>query len=580
LVVASSEQAGIPKLARGLDRIKEISVGKLSRSLAAKLLRMRAKDSEKLEETPALVEQLLEYAQGRPQNVLAIAQILNAGGTDDLVERVKLLHDTESSISEIALERTFDHLSAREQYVLFALAIHGVPVSVASIDAVIRPDDEGVSSRENLRSLEGVGLVSRGTNKKEYVLAGPFRSFLLERLDYNDGDPFLRQEGFRRAADHWSSRGLSTTGMERIRCHLIEFDLRIEQGRPDCALWAVRQIAPTMLNIGEYHKLEEVSAKALAVGESASLQWRLDLMEYRAEVLFRLGRHEDALQLHDACAHIMKESVQQGRSDTDLWRPAVNAATCAIAMNKISEAIQRYEALIAPLPSKPTTEQREARRVCLSGLATAFLADGVAVRALALCDEALDAALDGAHDDNRYRCEILATKTNACMLLERGPDALTCAENALELVDRADNIETTSLVHFTLARAHLFLDHVQEALTAAKRAVESKVAGLHHERQTLLGIAALRNHDTATAQAAFDKAIAGAESALEWNPNDAAAALSEIVARRGSELCECQQPIWGKRRDKLPAGATTWQKRCLSWFLEQIQKSPRVVESA
>lgn len=138
------------------------------------------------------------------------------------------------------------------------------------------------------------------------------------------------------------------------------------------------------------------------------------------------------------------------------------------------------------------------------------------------------------------RLEAAATPNLALVLIDqqRYADAIAQATAGMQFAQRAGITRAYVKACRSMAVAQLLLDNLAEARSAADAAVPYDELECNHECRAILGIAALRQHDRATAQQAFREAIVFAERALRHNPHGYLAADAKGLAIAGLALAD------------------------------------------
>lgn len=550
----------VPRGAVALHLAEGLAVKDATRFLVA----LDAEDLLGLRSVPEHDLSMLHRLTGGSPRSLELAFGLLTGPSGGSVRDLVDLIVDEADVGRYLLRRTVDELDFADRRIVQALAIYGRPVQPAAVDHLLSGYLQGPGSAAGLRALYRKRLVQRDHDGNYYVPPEPDRELVLRSIPTGQGlapggrdlrrPQFIRKELWSCAAEYFfESRppDKQIRGVEDLRTHFAEIDLRIQAEEHEAALKLIGHIDCTYLHrwgrsstvVQALDRLDGAftgvayRTRDLELRRLCSLLWaytqqknhnRIVECGARARTLARaLGNRptEATVLIHLANSH--RENGSPGTATrlsrlalrklrwpnrgtgTELAWAHAGLMLCYATAGNFRRALRHHAKAVRHLGAPDRSDAAPTGAFELAQLRTTLLADaGLIYTQLGRYDEAreqLDQASRAAEaaglDVSLGQCHHLAAQL---LLNERRfTNAIRSAEEAAAIGVRAANQVLCRDAREVLTLAYLGKNDLVEAAAAASAAVRYRPRALSFALQ---GLVAFRRPDFGVAAEAFRRA--------------------------------------------------------------------------
>jgi tetratricopeptide (TPR) repeat protein len=486
----------------------------------------------------ALLNEARERTRGYPRALEALFAILSADRDTSLQE---VLNDTEKLLPKYVVEalvgEAFSRLEPAAQQVMQALAIYGRPVTPAAIDYLLQPHLPGVNSAPVLSRMVNMQFARKEAG--HYYLHPVDRAYALSRTPVGDksdrendeAPPYTQFALLHRGAEYFKQARVPREDWKMIddlAPQLAEFDLRCEGQDYDTAADVVFSIGFDYLRVwGHYHLMIELHER---------LQGRLAHPDQQQASVGDLGTAYLMMGQYKRAIICYEQALGCAREQKDRWGEGVwmgNLGSCHFRLGQTGRAIECYQQSLV-ISREVSNRVLEASQLdnlgfCYAGLGQTSLALRYHYQVLTICREINNREKEGRNLGNLVETLIDERRYQVAM------------QQAIEAFSIATEINSTNLGSYCngyLALAHLYSENLEDARTAAETARQYNEPENNHYVIALVGLIALRQGDTLTAQEAFATAISEADGLLTYAAQNYFAWDTKGLALCGLTLCD------------------------------------------
>jgi tetratricopeptide (TPR) repeat protein len=528
----------------GRQRRLNLDAGLLSPFAENILREMDADGSLGLRDAPdALLAQARERTRGYPRALEALAAILSADRDTSLQE---ILDSTQEQMHEhivaALVGEAYSRLDLAAQQVMQALAVYNRPVTPAAVDYLLQPYTTGINSAPVLGRLVNMqfarkeagryylhpvdrayafGRVPEGNIVDRRVQSAPYTQFAL----LHRGAEYFKQT--RKPRAEWKT-------IEDLAPQLAEFELRYEGQDYDAAADVLTDIDFDYLLLWGYYRLMAELHERLQGKIADPILEQISVGRLGAGYRY-LGRYKQAIVCYEQALNIARSQVD--RRGEGAWLG--NLGNCYVQLGQTQRAREHYE---RSLIIAREISDRRGESNALGSLANRYAELGQVQQAIKDYEQQLTIT----REIGDRLGEGLAKGNLSIALIDEGKyqESLQLASEAVQIGVEISSPLLGSYGNYNTALAHLYLEDLSAAHTAAESALQFDEPQNNHNVLALLGVIALRQNDQAAAREAFTAAISHADQLIEFSGGQNYEALdAKGLALSGLALLDGPQHI-------------------------------------
>jgi tetratricopeptide (TPR) repeat protein len=492
----------------------------------------------------AILEEARRRTRGYPRALEALFAILSADRETTLREVLDSTAELlPGNVVEALAGEAFSRLDSTAQQVMQALAVFGRPVPPAAVDYLLQPYLPGVNGASALKRLVHMHFARK--EGERFYLHPVDRAYAANRLPAGSPAdwaaprvpvPYTRFALQHRAAGYFREARTPRETWKRVEDlapQLAEFDLL-------CAGEDYEEAARVLLAIdldflylwGHYQVMAD--GHGCLRGHVSDRELRQPILGNLGIAYASLGRAEEAVSLHE-------EALTLARTGNDepgqmLW--LFHLGDSYSYLGQTARSIDCHRQALA-LAERLGDRRAAAMQLCCLGNRYGDL--GQATTALEHHERAL--RLARAEADRWGEAYYLDNVAEILIDLNRLDEAVASASDSIRIAGEIG--KPSSFPGGRLALAHYYRGDLSAARAAAEAACTQDEPRNTHNVLGTLGLAALFQKDLPAARHAFARAIAHADSLLQYAPHFFTVQDAKALALCGLALCE-----YGGKRDQ------------------------------